>query len=99
MSYRYVTKVSLDLVGPDGKACRRCGKATLMVRVQYRSLWVRPFEGGFGEVGRVAEIYCSGCDPEPKLTTAGAPIYEDELLEVVSRPATEGFKGVILTDF
>ncbi len=47
-----------------------------------RSIWERPFSGGFGEVRQVNHITCSGCDPNPNLPTHGRPIYEDELVEV-----------------
>ncbi len=69
--------------GEDGKW--RCKKTEAVVQFAAtgRSIWVRPFGGGFGEVRPVAHLFCPGCTPEAemKLPEYGTPIYEDELLQ------------------
>lgn len=46
-----------------------------------RSLWIKPFDGGFGEVRPVGHLWCPDCGEKPHIKY-GMPIYEDELVEV-----------------
>ena len=48
-----------------------------------RSIWIKPFTGGKGEVRRVHHFYLEGENPYAAITH-GEPIYEDELMQVVS---------------
>ena len=62
----------------EGPVCKVSGEP-LQEIVTGRSIWIRPFGGGFGEVRRVAHLYC-GCEPKREPPTYGTPIYEDELV-------------------
>ena len=81
----WVTKASLDRIEKLGMTadnkCFRCN-APLMISGTGRSIWVRPFDGGFGEVMLVGEVYCPKCDSAPEPPGYGTPIYEDEIVEL-----------------
>ncbi len=47
-----------------------------------RSIWIRPCEGGSGEVRRVHHLYIEGSENPYAAVTHGEPIYEDELMKV-----------------
>lgn len=65
---------------PKGNAYR-CG-AELQIVATGRSLWMRPFAGGGGEVRRVGEIFCPTCDGERQAPAYGTPIYEDDCVDI-----------------
>lgn len=65
----------------DVLRCQETGEKIQMI-VTGRSLWIRPFRGGSGEVVKVIHPYCPACEPKPEVSY-GDPIYGDELLEVV----------------
>lgn len=44
-----------------------------------RSIWLRPFMGGPGEVRQVLHPYCLTCNDELPNIALGTPIYDDEL--------------------
>lgn len=67
----------------DGQwRCKTTGLA-IMYRTVGRSIWMRPTQGGFGEVRPVAHLYCEGCNPNFSPPRMGEPIYEDELVETI----------------
>jgi hypothetical protein len=75
----YVSRASLESAMPHMRTvCTRCG-SEWMVAATGRSLWIRPFCGGPGQVAQVGEIFCPRCDPAPELPQYGTPIYTDEL--------------------
>ncbi|HYC83250.1 MAG TPA: hypothetical protein VEB60_01730 [Candidatus Paceibacterota bacterium] len=47
-----------------------------------RSIWIRPFSGGGGEVREVLHLTCLACSPNAELPEYGEPIYDDELVKV-----------------
>ena len=54
----------------------------LMQSATGRSIWIRPFDGGSGEVRSVQHLYIEGEHCPTDGITYGSPIYEDELMEV-----------------
>ena len=58
--------------------CKSSGQA-IGCAVIGRSIWVRPFQGGFGEVRPVLHVVCTACTPRTTLPSHGDPIYSDEL--------------------
>ena len=68
--------------GEDGKWQCKETKAVIRIIVTGRSIWIRPFTGGFGEVRKVGHLYCPKCTPNTNPPQYGAPIYEDELVQV-----------------
>lgn len=46
-----------------------------------RSIWIKPFTGGSGEVRQVVHLACMKCTPNAEPPNYGTPIYEDELVE------------------
>jgi hypothetical protein len=61
--------------------CRKTDKG-ILTAVVGRSIWLRPFMGGSGEVRRVTHLACDGCNPDKISPDHGAPIYEDELTTI-----------------
>tara|TARA_B100000745_G_scaffold53689_1_gene31869 strand:+ start:1628 stop:1888 length:261 start_codon:yes stop_codon:yes gene_type:complete len=67
---------------PDNTwVCKETG-ADIQYKEVGRSIWIRPFQGGFGEVLTVAHLYCPKCQPDFVAPTSGRPIFEDELVHV-----------------
>lgn len=90
---RFVTRDSYErAVDPITGKCRRCGGDLRMIGTG-RSLWVRPFAGGFGEVAAVSEVFCPSCDSEPVPPSYRTPIYDDELVERRRRWESLGERG------
>ena len=58
--------------------CKTTGAAILQVVIG-RSIWNFPFPGGFGEVRKVAHLWCPQCGKEPAVKW-GEPIYDRELI-------------------
>ena len=61
--------------------CPKCKGRDIEYVGTGRSVWVRPFDGGFGEVKNVGELYCPACDGRPEPPSYGTPIYSDEFVE------------------
>jgi hypothetical protein len=59
--------------------CKTTGAAIQTARTG-RSIWLRPFDGGYGEVRDVDHLWCPSCTPEPRVEY-GTPIYADELVD------------------
>jgi hypothetical protein len=59
--------------------CKTCNEP-IRTAVVGRSIWIRPFNGGPGEVRRVTHLACLVCTPEKQPPRYGSPIYEDELV-------------------
>jgi len=68
------------IMDEKGWKCKKTGVA-IMSAIIGRSIWMRPFMGGSGEVRQVAHLYCLGCGKRPVIEH-GTPIYEDELIEM-----------------
>ncbi len=69
----------------DGKfVCKKTGEE-IKSTVVGRSLWIRPFTGGSGEVARVLHVACTACNPTATPPDYGTPIYDDELVESGAR--------------
>ena len=66
----------------EGK-CKVCGEQ-IMLSGTGRSIWYDGMAGGGGEVRTVAEAYCPKCDGKPELPSYGTPIYESQIIEVVT---------------
>jgi hypothetical protein len=83
-----ITKASAEWAERHGECgedhlwrCRTTGQP-LRIAYRPRSIWIRPFTGGFGEVRLVGHVFCSACQRDPQFPEPGLPIYEDELVEV-----------------
>ena len=65
-----------------------CKKTKAFIQMTHigRSIWVRPMEGGFGEVRQVQHFICPVCSK--KIPEDGTEIYEDELMEMPSGDIT-----------
>jgi len=63
----------------DGKW--KCDKSGEVIRsfTTGRSIWIKPFLGGMGEVRMIQHPYCPSCNPKYQPPPHGTPIYEDEL--------------------
>jgi len=63
----------------------KCKKTNTAIKqtIIGRSIWIRPFLGGSGEVRQVTHPFCEKCDGRPTITY-GTPIYEDELMRIIS---------------
>ncbi len=80
------TKLSIEKVesrGVENGKCKVCGKQ-IMLTGTGRSIWFDGMIGGGGEVRFVADAYCPKCDGKPKLLLYGTPIYESEIMRVVT---------------
>lgn len=81
------TKISIARVEHRGireGKCQICGEQ-IMILATGRSIWIDGTSGGFGEVRKVGEVYCPKCDDKPKLPPYGTPIYESQIIEVVTK--------------
>jgi hypothetical protein len=63
-----------------GWKCKTTGQP-IKIALIGRSVWIRPFLGGYGEVRQVGHSYCPCCQPNFELPKLSTPIYEDELGE------------------
>lgn len=65
----------------DGPICAET-REPLQMLMTGRSIWIRPFAGGDGEVRRVAHLWCPGCGEKEPQVRYGSPVYEEELVTV-----------------
>lgn len=68
-------------IGSDDIPRCKTSKARIKIRIIGRSIWIRPFNGGFGGVERICHLYCPVCMPNPQFPEYGEPIYDDELID------------------
>ncbi len=74
-------KSPIEWKGKDkGWREKETGKKLMQVSIG-RSIWMRPFMGGSGEVRRIQHLYIEGEPCPTDSTTYGASIYEDEIME------------------
>ncbi|MFH1473158.1 MAG: hypothetical protein ABIF06_01975 [bacterium] len=69
---------------PDGSwRCKEEASAFIQHATTGRSIWIRPFGGGAGEVRMVTHLFCPEHNPDKmEHVSYGTPIYEDALVEV-----------------
>ena len=64
----------------EGPVCKVSGEKLQQIVIG-RSIWLKPFSGGGGEVRQVAHLSC-GCELKREPPSPGTPIYEEDLADL-----------------